>query len=119
MYFNLGAVLTITTGRLLCSLDELYGILNHMTGDSLFTHQLPRASEACEKPLLAQFPKLAEVQVPDGLSGKDAVESWLEQQKSVYGNTFDVEPLKAWHHVDPLDELVDITDKPVIAVVVD
>lgn len=119
MQFNLGAVLTVTTGRLLCSFDDLYGILNHMTGDNLFTHQLPRASEACEKPLLAQFPQLADVQVPEVLSGKDDVEAWLNTQQTVYGDTFDVEPLESWRHIDPITELAGKTGKPVIPVVID
>lgn len=44
--FHLGDVLSITTGHLLSPrhMEGVYEILNHMTGDQLFTHQLPRAS---------------------------------------------------------------------------
>lgn len=57
--FPLGVVLAITTGRLLCDMGGIYEILNHMTKDDLFTHQLPGASKQCKPVLLAQFPELA------------------------------------------------------------
>ena len=41
--FPLGVVLSITTGKLLCPIGDVYDILNFLTGDNLFTHQLPRA----------------------------------------------------------------------------
>ena len=58
--FSLGDVLSITTGRLLsdCHMDGVYDILNWMTGDNLFTHQLPRAAEKCEPWLIEQYPQL-------------------------------------------------------------
>ena len=59
--FHLGDILSVTTSRLVSPrhIDGVYDILNWMTGDNLFTHQLPRASRECEGPLLAQHPDLA------------------------------------------------------------
>ena len=58
--FCLGDVLSITTGRLVSPrhIQGVYDILNFMTGDNLFTHQLPRAMEECAPFLLKQFPEL-------------------------------------------------------------
>ena len=72
--FHLGDVLSITTGRLVSPrhMDGVYDILNFMTGDNLFTHQLPRASDECKPHLLAQFPQLAEVDT-SGVNGKNHV----------------------------------------------
>lgn len=58
--FHISDVLSITTGRLVSRrhMDGLYDILNFLTGDSLFTHQLPRAMRECEPWLRVQFPKL-------------------------------------------------------------
>lgn len=58
--FHISDVLSITTGRLVSTrhMDGVYDILNFMTGDNLFTHQLPRASDECKPYLLAQFPQL-------------------------------------------------------------
>lgn len=64
--FTLRTILTVTTGRLLtepkgdCNngIGDLYEILNHMTGDSAFTHQLVRFSDECKPWLFRWFPEL-------------------------------------------------------------
>jgi hypothetical protein len=58
--FHVSDVLSITTGLLLSTrhIDGVYDILNFMTGDKLFTHQLPRASDECKPYLQEQFPQL-------------------------------------------------------------
>ena len=64
--FHLGDILTVTTGIFMCPtrMDGLYRILNHLTGDNLMTHQLPRAAEECKPWLRHQFPTLP-VTVPE------------------------------------------------------
>lgn len=58
--FHISDVLSVTTGRLVSSrhMDGIYDILNFLTGDELFTHQLPRAMDECKLWLKSQFPKL-------------------------------------------------------------
>jgi hypothetical protein len=119
--FHLGDILSVTTGLLVSSrhIDGVYDILNWMTGDGLFTHQLPRAGEECKGPLLAQHPDLAGVQVPDAFTGKEHVLAWLAEQVERYGETRPVTPLAEADHtrINPLDELRMIRpDMPVIAV---
>lgn len=58
--FSTGAALSVVTGRLLCELDELYAILSYVTGTSVYTHQLPRASREAGPHILAQYPQLAQ-----------------------------------------------------------
>lgn len=36
--FNLGAILNITTNRLFTNLEDVYEVLNYLTGDSVYTH---------------------------------------------------------------------------------
>jgi hypothetical protein len=112
--FHLGDILSITTGCLVSPrhIDGVYDILNHMTGDSLSTHQLPRASRECEGPLLAQHPDLAGIEVPDfSVYARDDVEravaDWLAAQVAVYGETREVAPLGEHDHtrIDPIDEM--------------
>lgn len=112
--FALGDVLSITTGALVSRdhIDGVYRILNYMTNDNLFTHQLPRASRECEGPLLAQHPQLAAIVVPEfsGVTNderKAAVYAWLDGMERAYGETLSIEPLTDDDHtyVDPLDEL--------------
>lgn len=58
--FHISDVLSITTGRLVSTrhMQGVYEILNFLTGDQLFTHQLPRAQRECEPWLRTQFPQL-------------------------------------------------------------
>lgn len=59
--FHISDVLTVTTGRLVSRrhMAGVYDILNFLTGDDLFTHQLPRAVQECEPWLKTQFPQLS------------------------------------------------------------
>jgi len=111
--FHLGDILSITTGALVSPrrMDGVYDILNWMTGDGLFTHQLPRAADECLGPLLAQHPDLAAVVAPDSFGGPDEAEAnvaaWLAVQVIVYGDTREVAPLAAEDHtrIDPIAEM--------------
>lgn len=61
--FDLGDILSVTTGILVSPrrMDGIYDILNYMTDDSLFTHQLPRAMAECREPMFTQHPELRAV----------------------------------------------------------
>jgi hypothetical protein len=104
--FHLGDILSVTTGRLVSPrhIGGVYDILNWMTGDNLFTHQLPRACDECQGPLLAQYPDLAVIEPPETFGdgskdgAKDAVGRWLAEQVAIYGETREVTPLAAEDH---------------------
>lgn len=118
--FHLGDILSITTGRLvsLSHMGGIYALLNHMTGDNLMTHQLPRASRECRPALLAQFPDLAAIEAPE-FTDEAHVWWWLAEQVEDHGETREVAPLPAGDHtrIDPLTELRMIRpDMPVIAI---
>lgn len=125
--FHLGDILSVTTGRLVSPrhMEGVYDILNFMTGDNLFTHQLPRAARECEAPLLAQHPDLAAVEVPeefgDGTpdSVRQAVDAWLAGQVAKYGETLPVAPLHEDDHtrIEPFTEIAMINPQAEVIVV--
>lgn len=116
--FNLSDVLSITTGRLVSfrHMGGIYDILNHMTGDHLFTHQLGRAAKACRPVLLSDHPWLAEVGAQlevflDALpSDADVMVAlrpfFADLMKRVGSSDINVMPLSpgAWLVMDPLKE---------------
>lgn len=106
--FRLGDVLSITTGLLVspAHIDGVHEILDYMTGDSLFTHQIPRAIDECAPILLAQHPQLAEIEVPEEIPA-DEVPAWLAKQVALYGEYLPVTPLAAGEHkvIDPITEM--------------
>lgn len=107
--FHIGDILSITTGRLVSPrhIEGVYDILNYMTGDSLFTHQLPRASKECEPHLLRQHPMLSHVDA-SGVNPENHL-TWLDAQVVKFGLTLPVEPLPEHAHefIDPLSELAE------------
>src|SRR5690242_17492626 len=115
--FHIGDILSVTSDRLVSPrhIGGVYDILGWMTGEELFTHQLPRASRECEGNLRAQFPDLAAVAVPDfdipdGASKDEAmavVMGWLDGVVAEHGETREVRPLPEADHtsIDPIDEL--------------
>ena len=94
--FHLGDILSITTGYLVSRrhMKGVYDILNFMTGDTLFTHQLPRAGDECKPYLLKQFSQFTTPEMgsevaelveifkttSDGDEKGKLVAEWLSQQ---------------------------------------
>lgn len=124
--FHIGDIISITDGSLVSPrhIGGVYDILNWMTGESLMTHQLPRAMRECEGSLRAQHPDIAAIKTPDWSGvAKDqieaAVRSWLAKQVDIHGSTREVSPLPADDHtsIDPITELKMMRpDMPIIAI---
>jgi hypothetical protein len=122
--FHLGDILSVTTGRLVAPghIQAVHGLLDFMTGDTLFTHQLPRACDECAPDLLRQHPDLADVPLPERFESPDEVGPWLAEQVARFGEYIDVAPLSPADHtrINPLEELaMHYPDKPVISVLMD
>ncbi len=112
--FPVGDILSVMTGILVArdGIAAMYRLCDHMTGDTLMTHQLPRAAGECETSLREQFPDLAAVAMPDWsdvprAGRQDAVFGWLDRVEAEHGATREVAPLAAGDHtrIDPLAEL--------------
>lgn len=95
--FHLGDVISITHDRLVSPshIDGIYAILNFLTGENLFTHQLPRASESCKSHLLKLIPALKELTIADGEITKENHKEWLNSKVEIYGEWHDLIPLNA------------------------
>lgn len=115
--FYFGDVVSITSGRL-CSPDHIggvYNILNYMTDDDLFTHQLPRASKRCKPYLLTQYPEL-------GIFSSKFIskKAWRKLAKLIAKNKSKLLvsklPSKKYKHVNPFQELdnLGVKDKALV-----
>lgn len=119
--FPIGVILNFADGRLLTSMDDIYDFANFMTGDNLFTHQLPRAFREISPVLKKQLPFLASPQFAkdqeiltrslDGAPDKRAViADWLKDMAGSYGAEHLVTPLSEWMHQDPMSELIQMRE---------
>ena len=106
--FTLGQVLSAMHGTLLCDMGGLYEIMNYLTGDNLFTHQLPRAFRECGPWLKRRHPELAALD-----TSAVTPENWrvfLDAAVARFGETVKVQPIPRDDHTtrDPVEELVEM-----------
>jgi hypothetical protein len=104
--FHLGAILSVTTGRLVAEMDNLYAIVNHLTGDNISTIGLLAAAEPCKAALLAQHPQLAAIDVSS--ASPETRRAWLSEQTANYGPSLPVEPMAQWEKRSVVDDILDI-----------
>jgi hypothetical protein len=104
--FHITDILSVTTGMLLSTrlMDGVYDILEYMTGDRIFSHQVSHARRFCAGALLVQHPYLASI---DGLDIDEHniarhVETWV----NLFGEYLTVERLIGGLHDfnDPVAE---------------
>ncbi|MET7795668.1 DUF7736 domain-containing protein [Streptomyces decoyicus] len=106
--FPLADALSVTTPKMLSHrhMDGLYELLDHMTGQDLFTHQLGAAADACKPALIEQHPFLADLQPPDNADQADLL-AWLVEAERVHGEQVTVQPLTNWGRRDPIEDACD------------
>jgi len=118
--FHLGDILSVTTGHLVSPrhMEGVYDILNWMTGEILYTHQLPRVAREAGPVLLVAHPKLASISVPE-FAKPDEVLEWLADQVAIYGEALPVPQLTEDQHesIDPISELAEKVHPDKIVVV--
>jgi len=132
--FTIGAVLSVTTGRLVCDIGDVYDILNHITGDNLFTHVLPRACRFAEPLILEAFPELKLCGLESSLASLDrwvaadktprkteCAKMWLAELKMMHPEITDAYDIPTfadrWLSFDPVEELEGMFGKDKVAVV--
>lgn len=105
--FHLSAVLTMTTGKLLCQMEDIYRIAQHLAGEPVWTHQLGRVMTESKPHLLEQFPALAAVTGEEVTPENFA--AWLDDRVNEHGEWLDVAsmPEHAHESIDPLSELAE------------
>lgn len=105
--FHIGDVLSAYSGYLVSNrhMEGVYDTLNYLTGDSLFTHQLPRAMDECKGWLERLHPKLREIDC-SGLT-PETLPAWLDRIAAQYGETLELRPLPPEGHEfrHPIEEL--------------
>lgn len=91
-------------------IDGVYRVLNWMTGESVYTHQIPRIGREAEQVILAAHPELAVAcQEARENINPGTLHHWLEVWTDRYGPMISVPRMIADQHerIDPLSELVE------------
>jgi hypothetical protein len=107
--FPTGAVISVVTGVLVSEnhMDGLYQVLSWMTGESVYTHQLPRISREAGPVILAIHPHLQPVVEEAKQVTAVNWREWLSTWKDRYGDEIAVPLMNINEHerIDPLSEL--------------
>lgn len=107
--FHVSDLLSVTTGKLLSTthMEGVSGVLSHLTGQSLFTHQLGKAVDVSTPYLLEQFPWLDSLNPADGADVPELMR-WLGKVAAEHGEWHDVQPMprEVWGDPDPIADLV-------------
>lgn len=108
MKLTIGQLLSLGTGKLCCDIGGVYEACNGLTGDNLFTHQLPRAFRVLQPWVKGQFPWLALADIDSPRVNPLTWREWVAEYAREHGDVFEVAPLPAgvWEHQDPIAELV-------------
>lgn len=106
--FHLGDLLSVTTHVLVSPshMDGVYRVIDFVTGQAHFTHQLPRATEVVGPWLIEQLPFLADIKPPE-FDGEAEVWTWLAAQVEQHGEQHAVPtmPFGAYIGREPMAEL--------------
>lgn len=107
--FPTSGVLSVVTGRLLGDIGQVYEVLNFMTGESLFTHQLPRVSREAFPVILSRHPELQSAIDEAEQVTTENWQAWLRTWVERYGETISVPQMTIAQHerVDPISELAE------------
>lgn len=116
-YFPVNVVLTIAHNKLLCDIGDVYRVCNFLTGDNLFTHQLPRAHHILQPWVLEQLPQLRDWDESSITS--ENYRTHIEVAKIKFGESLPLTPLprERWTYIDPIEEAkAMVGDDKVIAI---
>ena len=119
--FDLGTILTITTNRLFTNMEDVYEILNYLTGDTIYTHQIPRVIPIAKTYVLSLYPELTGVGDTVEINSFDDVKAFINEQKKVFGDELPLSPMgktDGYSYVDPIEEVIDMTPEKVKKVLV-
>lgn len=99
-------VLSTVTGRLIGNIGGVYEVLNWMTGESVFTHQLPRIAGEARPVLVAAHPAMQQAIDEAERVTTENWKEWRQTWEDRYGPTIAVPKfaLDAHERIDPMSE---------------
>ena len=107
--FSTAGVLSTITGTLISPIGDVYEVLNWMTGESCFTHQLPRIAREARPVLVAMYPMLQQAIEEAVLITPENYTEWRDRWIDRYGPTIAVPKFTIETHerIDPISELAE------------
>ena len=107
--FPTNDVLSVITGRLMGQIDGVCEVLNWMTGEHLFTHQLPRVSKEATPVILEMHPHLQSAMDESDQVTQANWQEWRDRWFDQFGPVVAVPKFTADQHEyrEPMSELAE------------
>lgn len=107
--FPTDKVMSVVTGVLVSDIGGVYEVLDWMTGESMFTHQLPRVSREAMPAILAMHPQLQSAIVEAAQVNGDNYRTWLATWIDRFGPEIAIPKMSTDQHerIDPMSELAE------------
>lgn len=106
MKFRTVNVVETSTAILLSEgLSGVRAVLDFMTGETLYTHQLPRAHDEANRYILDQHPWIADLDL-SGVHDKEIALAFTAKLEAKYGEYLELVPMPVDDHdaIDPFEE---------------
>lgn len=103
--FDLGAILSITAGRLFTDMDDYYDILSYLIGEKVSTLSILSDGDVAKKYILSLYPELEGIGVGVVINSYKDVEKFVGEQKKIYGDKLSLTPMPRINddsYVDPI-----------------
>jgi hypothetical protein len=117
--FATADVLSTITGRLMGEIGGVYEVLNWMTGESVYTHQLPRIGREAAPVIVAMHPALQQAIDESKQVTPENWKEWRQTWEDRYGPHIAVPTFPNGSHerIDPVSELFDMVgpEKVIVA----
>ena len=91
--FDLGTIISITSGRMFTQLNNIYDILSYLTNRNIYTHQVQYVSELAKYHILEKYPMLEGVGAYVSISSEEEAISFINEQKKIYGESLTLNPI--------------------------
>ncbi len=92
--FDLGAILNITTKRLITNMEDVYEVLNYLTGDIILTHQFSKVIPIVREYILSIYPELTGIGDNIEINSIEDAKSFTNEQKKVFGDKLPLSPIE-------------------------
>lgn len=111
--FTIATIISGVYGTLLTNVANLYTLYNYMTGDNLFTHQLPRALTVCAPYILKELPQLENFRNHIAEITPENYTAYIIKATEMFGYELEISSLPegVWEHKDAVAEMLEKMNK--------
>lgn len=118
MKFKTEDIISSASGVLVGDIDGVYKVFSFMTGDNLFTHQLPEAMRMVAPAMYKQHPWLNELDT-ESITPEN-VHDWIAEAIEKHGEEHELTAApELWGKHDPIKDLSDVMNDDQEMVVVE